>query len=50
MKSGSMRERLTFYELTETQSPSGAIKKRGLPYITAEGFSKEAHLYMIKTA
>ena len=27
MKAGSMREHLTFYDLTETQTPSGATKK-----------------------
>jgi head-tail adaptor len=42
MKSGSMRERLTFYELTETQSPSGAIKKTWTAVYNCRGFFKRS--------
>lgn len=42
MKSGSMRERLTFYELTEIQSPSGAIKKTWTAVYQSRGFYKRS--------
>lgn len=42
MKAGSMREHLTFYDLTETQSPSGAIKKTWVQTYKCRGFYKKS--------
>ena len=41
MKAGSMREHLTFYDLTETQTPSGATKKAWIETYKCRAFYKK---------
>lgn len=42
MRAGSMRERLNFYQLTETQTPSGAVKKTWVSVYECRGFYKRS--------
>ncbi len=42
MKAGSMREHLTFYDLTETQTPSGATKKAWVETYKCRAFYKKS--------
>lgn len=43
MRAGSMREKLTFFELVETQSPSGAVKKEWAPAYGCRAYFKKAN-------
>ena len=42
MKAGSMREHLTFYDLTETQTPSGAVKKAWVETYKCRAYYKKS--------